>query len=174
MRRDIRHMRGGTCIAYNRAIMKLRVQQTRIAVAVAVVLGAILYLAVTGAEANKSYYVTIQELQTMGNKAYTRNLRVAGSVQPGTIARDGSHANFVLVENDRKLQVAYTGEEPPPDTFKDNSQALAIGTYGRDGVFHATGLQAKCASKYAPAQPGQQKTAGAPAQTAAMTTAAGQ
>jgi cytochrome c-type biogenesis protein CcmE len=155
--------------------MKLRVQQTRIAVAVVVVLGAILYLAVTGAEANKSYYVTIQELQTMGNKAYTRNLRVAGSVQPGTIARDGSHANFVLVENDRKLQVAYTGEEPPPDTFKDNSQALAIGTYGRDGVFHATGLQAKCASKYAPA-PG--KPAGpaatAAAQTAAVTPAAGQ
>ena len=143
--------------------MKLKVQQTRIAVAVAVVLGAILYLAVTGAEANKSYYVTIQELQTMGNKAYTRNLRVAGSVQPGTISRDGSHANFVLVENDRKLQVAYTGEEPPPDTFKDNSQALAIGTYGRDGVFHATGLQAKCASKYAPAP---QRTGAA--QTTAM------
>ncbi|MGC2636403.1 MAG: cytochrome c maturation protein CcmE [Acidobacteriaceae bacterium] len=154
--------------------MKLKVQQTRIAVAVAVVLGAILYLAVTGAEANKSYYVTIQELQTMGNKAYTRNLRVAGSVQPGTITRDGSHANFVLVEYDRKLQVAYTGEEPPPDTFKDNSQALAIGTYGRDGVFHATGLQAKCASKYAPAQPGQQKTAGVPTQTAVVATAAGQ
>jgi cytochrome c-type biogenesis protein CcmE len=157
--------------AYNRSIMKLAYQKTRIIVAVAVVLGAILYLAVTGAEANKSYYVTIQELQTMGNKAYTRNLRVAGSVQPGTISRDGAHANFVLVENDRKLTVAYTGEEPPPDTFKDNSQALAIGTYGRDGVFHATGLQAKCASKYAPAQ---QKTAGAmPAQTAAVTAAPG-
>jgi cytochrome c-type biogenesis protein CcmE len=169
--RDIRHMRAEAETAYNRGIMKLAYQKTRIIVAVAVVLGAILYLAVTGAEANKSYYVTIQELQTMGNKAYTRNLRVAGSVQPGTISRDGAHANFVLVENDRKLTVAYTGEEPPPDTFKDNSQALAIGTYGRDGVFHATGLQAKCASKYAPAQ---QKTAGAmPAQTAAATTTPG-
>ena len=30
---------------------------------------------------------------------------------------------------------------------------IAIGTIGRDGVFHATALQAKCASKYAPAQP---------------------
>jgi cytochrome c-type biogenesis protein CcmE len=160
-------MRGGAGTAYNRYIMKLAYQKTRIVVAVAVVLGAILYLAVTATEANKSYYVTIQELQSMGAKVYTRNLRVAGSVQPGTIAREGSHANFVLVENDRKLTVAYTGEEPPPDTFKDNSQALAIGTYGRDGVFHATGLQAKCASKYAPA-PG--KT-GAPAtQTTAMAT----
>ena len=48
----------------------------------------------------------------------------------------------------------YKGSEPPPDTFKDDSQALAMGTIGRDGVFHATALQAKCASKYAPAQPG--------------------
>jgi cytochrome c-type biogenesis protein CcmE len=159
-------MRNKPQTAYNRAIMKRSQQQVRIAAAVVVVLGAILYLAYTGAEANKSYYVTIQELQTMGNKAYTRNLRVAGSVAPGTISRDGAHAKFELVENDRKLAVNYTGDEPPPDTFKDNSQALAIGTYGRDGVFHATGLQAKCASKYAPAQPGQQKPVGAATQTA--------
>ena len=52
--------------------------------------------------------------------------------------------------------MSYDGSEPTPDTFKDNSQALAIGMYGRDGVFHATELQAKCASKYAPAAPGSQ------------------
>jgi cytochrome c-type biogenesis protein CcmE len=143
-------------------------QTVRIAAAVVVIVGAISYLAVTGVQANKSYYVTIQELQSMGGKAYTRNLRVAGSVEPGSIVRDGSHATFTLVELDRKLKVTYTGEEPPPDTFKDNSQALAIGTFGRDGVFHATQLQAKCASKYAPA-PGQAKPAGAAASTAMAT-----
>ena len=42
----------------------------------------------------------------------------------------------------------YKGSEPPPDTFKDNSQALAIGDLGKDGVFYANELQAKCASKY--------------------------
>ena len=65
----------------------------------------------------------------------------------------------MLIEQDRKLTVNYQGIEPPPDTFKDDSQALAIGTFGRDGVFHATQLQAKCASKYAPAN----KPAAAPA-----------
>jgi cytochrome c-type biogenesis protein CcmE len=59
----------------------------------------------------------------------------------------------VLVENDQILPVIYSGTEAPPDTFKDNSQALADGSFGRDGVFHAKQLQAKCASKYAP-QPG--------------------
>jgi cytochrome c-type biogenesis protein CcmE len=61
---------------------------------------------------------------------------------------------FVLVEQDQTLNVVYSGTEAPPDTFKDNSQALADGSFGRDGVFHAKGLQAKCASKYAPQQPG--------------------
>ena len=153
--------------------MKVGYQKTRIVLAVLIIVGAISYLAVTGVEANKSYYVTIQELQSMGRKAYTRNLRVAGSVEPGSIVRDGSHAQFTLVELDRKLKVSYTGEEPPPDTFKDNSQALAIGTFGRDGVFHATQLQAKCASKYAPAQPGQQKTAGMTQTAAVAATATG-
>ncbi|MGA7884230.1 MAG: cytochrome c maturation protein CcmE [Acidobacteriaceae bacterium] len=153
--------------------MKVQYQTMRIAVAALIILGAIAYLAVTGVEANKSYYVTIQELQTMGQKAYSENLRVAGSVEPGTIQRDGAHAKFVLVENDRKLTVNYTGDEPPPDTFKDKSLALAIGTYGRDGVFHATGLQAKCASKYAPAAPGAQgKTATTTAMTAPPAAAA--
>src|SRR5271154_6970973 len=131
--------------------MQTRNQSVRIGLAAVIIIGVIAWLAVSGARANKSYYVTIQELQAMGPKAYTRNLRVAGNVAPGSITHSGTNANFVLVENANQLRVSYQGEEPPPDTFKDNSQALAIGTYGRDGVFHATQLQAKCASKYAPA-----------------------
>ncbi len=143
-----------------------RPQTVRIAIAVAIVLAVVAYLAVTGVQANKSYYVTINELQGMGQKAYTRHLRVAGNVQPGSIGHHGAGARFVLVENDKRLPVDYDGEEPPPDTFKDNAQALAIGMYGRDGVFHATELQAKCASKYAPAP--NSKPAAAPRATAAL------
>ncbi len=130
-------------------------QQTtvRVAIAIVIILGTIGYLAITGVRANKSYYVTIAELQSMGNKSFTRHLRVAGNVQPGSIQQEGSQMRFVLVEQGNTLRVSYTGMEPPPDTFKDNAQALAIGSYGRDGVFHATQIQAKCASKYAPAQP---------------------
>ena len=136
--------------------MQSKNQGRRIGIAIVIILSTIAYLAISGARANKSYYVTIQELQAMGPKAYTRHLRVAGNVVPGSIQHSGTNANFVLVENANKLRVSYEGEDPPPDTFKDNAQALAIGTYGHDGVFHAAQLQAKCASKYAPAntQPG--------------------
>lgn len=146
--------------------MQNKNQGRRIGIAVVVVLAVISWLAITGVRSNKSYYVTIHELQAMGPKVYTRHLRVAGSVEPGSIQRDGTHMNFVLVEKTKTtdmLHVSYTGQDPPPDTFKDNALALAIGTYGHDGVFHATQLQAKCASKYAPAPPKNVATAQTPA-----------
>lgn len=128
----------------------------KIIAASVIILGTVGWLSYSGLSNDKmkDYYVTISELSSMGNKAYTRHLRVAGNVVPGSIERAGTNAKFELVEQGRKLQVDYQGSEPPPDTFKDNAQALAVGTYGRDGVFHATQLQAKCASKYAPAQGG--------------------
>jgi len=127
------------------------------------------YLAYTGVQDSKSYYVTIKELHSMGNTAYSKRLRVAGNVQPGSIKRTGTHVQFVLVEQDQLLNVDYTGTEAPPDTFKDESQALADGSFGHDGVFHAKQLQAKCASKYAP-QPGTPGNDMRPAQPAKATT----
>jgi cytochrome c-type biogenesis protein CcmE len=129
---------------------------------VTLILGTIAWLMLSGMSASKSYYVTIPELGAMGDKAYHSNLRVEGFVVPGSIEQNGTHVTFVLNEFEshspkaatgRVLTVNYKGSEPPPDTFKDDAQALAEGTYGRDGVFHATVLQAKCASKYAPATP---------------------
>jgi len=127
----------------------------RFGAVIVVIIVALGYLAYTGVQDSKSYYVTIKELNVMGNGAYSKRLRVAGNVQPGSIKRQGTHLEFLLMEQDRTLPVVYSGSEAPPDTFKDNAQALAEGKYGRDGVFHATNIQAKCASKYAPKQPGQ-------------------
>src|SRR5438034_7082715 len=121
--------------------------------ALVIILLALGYLAYTGVQESKSYYVTIKELRGMGDGAYTKRLRVAGNVQPGSIRRSGTNVNFVLVETDQTLNVVYNGTEPPPDTFKDDAQALAEGSFGHDGVFYAKQIQAKCASKYAP-QPG--------------------
>jgi cytochrome c-type biogenesis protein CcmE len=142
---------------------------------IAVIVVALGYLAYTGVQDSKSYYVTIKELNGMGNSAYTKRLRVAGNVQPGSIKRQGTHLEFQLVELNRTLPVVYNGTEAPPDTFKDNAQALAEGKFGRDGVFHATNIQAKCASKYAPkqgGQPGATPAAEGPQQKAALTGAA--
>ena len=133
----------------------------RFGLVVVVIVVSLGYLAYTGVQETKSYYVTIKELKTMDDSAYHKRLRVAGTVMPGSIKRTGSHVEFTLQEEDRTLPVVYNGSEAPPDTFHDSAQALAEGTYGRDGVFHAKELQAKCASKYAP----QQQQTPAPAKT---------
>jgi len=76
----------------------------------------------------------------MGDKAYHSQLRVEGFVKPGSIEQNGTHVDFILNEfeshtsqapSGRLLKVSYKGSEPPPDTFKDDSQALAQGTYGK-------------------------------------------
>jgi cytochrome c-type biogenesis protein CcmE len=142
--------------------MKKNSNSVRIGIAVAIILGTIGWLAFSGYGSSKSYYVTVAELGKMGDKAYRSNLRVEGFVQPGSIQQNGPHVTFILNEfeshspkaaNGRRLTVVYKGSEPPPDTFKDDAMGIAIGTIGRDGVFQATALQAKCASKYAPATP---------------------
>lgn len=135
----------------------------RFGAAISLIVLALAYLAYTGVAESKSYYVKVSELQNPDNSLYSKHLRLVGNVLPGSIKQSGTNAEFVMVDSDNKVQsqrVVYKGSEPPPDTFKDNAQALAIGTYGRDGVFHATELQAKCASKYAP----QQQQQGMPAQ----------
>ena len=112
----------------------------------------------------------------MGDKAYHSQSPRRRLRQARLHRAERPHVDFVLNEFEshspkaatgRLLKVSYKGSEPPPDTFKDDAQALAEGTYGRDGVFHASVLQAKCASKYAPAQPNQPQSTPKPAQPAA-------
>ena len=116
--------------------------------AISVIVLSLVYLAYTGVEQSKSYYVTIKELRTMDDARHSKRLRVAGEVQPGSIRRKGTQVEFVLVEEGQTLPVIYKGTEAPPDTFKDDSQGLVEGRFDRDGVFRANHLQAKCASKY--------------------------
>jgi cytochrome c-type biogenesis protein CcmE len=128
----------------------VRGKYVKFGVAIGIILMGLAYLAFTGVQQSKSYYVTIKELHAMDSSVYAKRLRVAGNVAPGSIKRQGSHVEFTLMEQGLMLPVVYNGSEAPPDTFVDNAQALAEGRYGHDGVFHASMLQAKCASKYAP------------------------
>jgi cytochrome c-type biogenesis protein CcmE len=126
----------------------------KFAALVVIVIGTLVWLATAGMKESQTYYKTITEVRQMGERAYGARLRVAGDVEAGSIQRAGNEIQFVLVQDKNKLKVAYTGADPLPDTFKDGAQALADGKLGRDGVFRASKIQAKCASKYE-AKPGQ-------------------
>ncbi len=101
-----------------------------------------------GARESKTYYHTISELSTMKQGELRQRMRVSGYVAQGTIQHLPGRVDFVLIEENRKLPVSYTGTAPLPDTFKDDAQALVEGRLGSDGKFTAEQVQAKCASKY--------------------------
>lgn len=127
-------------------------------VLMAVIVGTLMWLAVGGVNETKTYYKTVAELEAMHSEAKAKRLRVAGDVQPGSIIRKGKEVEFVLTQDAKTLKVIYAGTDPLPDTFRDRAQAVADGKLGHDGVFHATRIQAKCASKYE-AKPGQPQNA---------------
>lgn len=114
----------------------------------AIILGTLGWLAAGGVEQTATYYKEIPEIQAMGADGVDKRLRVGGDIKENSIVREGGKVHFTLVQENHQLQVIYSGIDPLPDTFKDGSQAVADGKLGSDGVFHATKVQAKCASKY--------------------------
>ncbi len=122
---------------------------------VVVIVGVLTWLAMGGVSESKTYYKTITEVQQMGGQAHAKRLRVDGYVVPGSIVRNGAAVSFIIHQDPSKraqdtirLKVVYSGIDPLPDTFKDDAQAMADGKLGADGVFQASKIQAKCASKY--------------------------
>ena len=112
------------------------------------IVGSLVWLAIGGVKDTKAYYKTIPELAQMGAEAHGERLRVGGDVEPGSIQKSAVGVTFVLHQGAQTLKVLYSGSDPLPDTFRDNSQALADGRLDPDGVFEANKIQAKCASKY--------------------------
>jgi cytochrome c-type biogenesis protein CcmE len=122
----------------------------KFAILMAIIVGSLGFLAYSGIQGSTTYYKTITELRNMGDTAHTRHVRVGGDVQANSIVHGAGLVTFNLVQDKETLRVAYEGRDPLPDTFRDGAQALADGRLGPDGVFHASEIQAKCASKYAP------------------------
>jgi len=115
---------------------------------IALILGALAWLAVGGIADTKTYYKTIAELNQLGEQGKEKRLRVGGDIAANSIVREGKNVEFTLAQDKLRLKVVYSGIDPLPDTFKDGAQALADGKLASDGVFYATKIQAKCASKY--------------------------
>ena len=120
----------------------------KFAALVVVIIGVLAWLAMGGISESKTYYKTISELSQMGDQAHGKRLRVGGDVEQGSIVRNGREVSFTLHQDALKLKVVYNGIDPLPDTFKDGAQALADGKLASNGVFEASKIQAKCASKY--------------------------
>jgi cytochrome c-type biogenesis protein CcmE len=132
-------------------------KKVKFGVGIGVILAVVGWLAVSGFEQNKTYYVTVSEL--VSGKAARQRVRVGGVVATGSIERHGGQVSFRLSQDAASVPVVYVGNDTLPDTFVGGAQAIIEGNYASSGVFQADQIQAKCASKYQAAPPGTQKVA---------------
>jgi cytochrome c-type biogenesis protein CcmE len=108
----------------------------------AVAFGALLY-STLGESAQ--YYKHVDEVMTQPAAWYGKALQVHGFARDIRRKRDSLDYSFEMVNNGQVVRATYTGIVP--DTFKNDSEVVLSGTLGPDG-FHATGMTAKCPSKY--------------------------
>ena len=123
-------------------------KQAKFGIGIGVIVVSMGFLAWLGYGESKTYYHTIAEIETLKGSAAAHRIRVGGTVQPGSIHHVTGRTDFILLGEGKSLLVSYTGSDPLPDSFIDNSQALVEGRLTASGQFNAEHIQAKCASKY--------------------------
>jgi cytochrome c-type biogenesis protein CcmE len=111
------------------------------ALVVAACVGYLIYSASGG---STEYYLTVSQLRS---HSVSGDVRVAGVVQSDVQKSDsGLHVTFTEKDGTASMPVDYTGTLP--DIFRPGITVVAEGRLGKDGVFHARTLLAKCPSRF--------------------------
>ena len=126
---------------------------SRFLIGAAVIVVGVTGLIVTGVKETGVYFLTPTELldRTQADPTFHDvGLKVGAKVVPGSVHRDAASRtiDFKVSDGTSEFPVTYSGLVP--DTFTDasNIEVIVEGKYGRDGVFHATEVLAKCGSRY--------------------------
>ena len=124
------------------------IRNRQVAIAVAVILVAVVYIIVTGIQETMVYYYNVSEVAEHRVDLTGQAMRVHGQVVAGSIWKDdtGLVHKFLLEEGGHTVPVVY--RDLVPDTFQDLADAVVEGSFDADGTFQATFLMAKCPSKY--------------------------
>lgn len=102
------------------------------------------YLIYSASGGSSVYYLTVSQLRT---QAPAGDVRVAGVVQDDVQKSDGGlHVTFTEKDATASLPVEYTGTLP--DIFQPGITVVAEGRMGKDGIFHARTVLAKCPSRF--------------------------
>ena len=126
---------------------------SKFAIGALVIVAGVAGLIISGVKETGVYFLTPSELvaRTQADPSFHDvGLKVGAHVVPGSVRRDpGARTiDFRISDGAHEFPVTYTGLIP--DTFTDasNIEVIVEGKYGRDGVFHATEVLAKCGSRY--------------------------
>ncbi|MBI3361498.1 MAG: cytochrome c maturation protein CcmE [Chloroflexi bacterium] len=157
----------------NTLLARPRTGRTKFLLGGLLILGAVVYLIVTGTAATAQYFLTVEELRAKGTAAVGKNVRVSGALVGETMRYDAEALELTFVvanvpgmqkeidaagglkavltravndPNAARLAVHYVG--PKPDLARPEAQAIMDGQLGEDGVFHADTLLFKCPTRY--------------------------
>jgi cytochrome c-type biogenesis protein CcmE len=127
--------------------------RTRFILGAVLVLGSAAYLMASSIRESGVYYFTPNELAAKiqsDPSLYETGVKVGGRVVKGTIVRDpgGRDVSFKITDSTRTVEYPVSYHGIIPDTFTDEVDVQVEGKLGRNNVFRATTLLAKCASKY--------------------------
>lgn len=117
----------------------------------ALVLGTAGFLMAGAIKDTAVYFLTPAELQAKVIEdpgIRSTGVKVGARVVHGSVVRDpsGKQVSFEMTDGKATYKVDYRGIIP--DTFSDSVDVVVEGRLGEDGVFRATTLLAKCASRY--------------------------
>jgi cytochrome c-type biogenesis protein CcmE len=117
----------------------------------ALVLGTAGFLMAGAIKDTAVYFLTPAELQAKVIEdpgIRSTGVKVGARVVHGSVVRDpsGKQVTFEMTDGTATYKVDYRGIIP--DTFSDSVDVVVEGRLGEDGVFRATTLLAKCASRY--------------------------
>lgn len=111
------------------------------------------FLIAQGVKETGVYFLTPSELAaktTADPTFYDVGLKMGARVVPGSIRRDeGSRqVDFEVSDGVQSYPVTYRGLVPDTFTDANDIEVIVEGRLGRDGIFRATEVLAKCGSRY--------------------------
>ncbi|MBA3894008.1 MAG: cytochrome c maturation protein CcmE [Gemmatimonadales bacterium] len=118
-----------------------------------VIVASVVVLIAQGVKETGVYFLTPTELaaKTSADPSfYDMGLKMGAKVVPGSIRRapDNRQIDFEVSDGLRSYPVTYRGLVPDTFTDANDIEVIVEGRLGRDGVFRATEVLAKCGSRY--------------------------
>ncbi|HEY7479154.1 MAG TPA: cytochrome c maturation protein CcmE [Gemmatimonadales bacterium] len=125
----------------------------RFLVGAGIIVAGVVLLIAQGVKETGVYFLTPSELAaktTADPTFYDVGLKMGAKVVPGSIRRDDGNrqVDFRVSDGIKTYPVTYRGLVPDTFTDANDIEVIVEGRLGRDGVFRATEVLAKCGSRY--------------------------
>lgn len=130
--------------------MWTRSKKIGLLISLALVGGALGYLALGNFGENLVYFFTPSEVAAFTPERYNKKVRVGGMVVKGSVKSRTETVGMTFALTDGSATIPVTFEGIPPDLFKEGQGAVVEGVWTPTQEFHSTMIMAKHSEDYMP------------------------